>query len=103
MTKKRRRKTLEPGRVFAVPLLRGGYGFGYFTYCEPKSFCLTHIIDYVGETAEVPEDVQELPLAREDYVVSRTEFRKGMLPYLCNGEKRLVCNRCVNGLVGEAV
>lgn len=70
-----RKPTLKPGDLFVVPLLRGGYAFGYVTWSEPRGWSFANICEGVADDPErVPEDPLAAPKAVVDMVISRNWF-----------------------------
>lgn len=61
-------KNVIPGAIFVVPLLRGGYAFGYVTAVS-DSFVFCDIFDHVQETPEVPDGIEGKPTAITDLQV----------------------------------
>jgi hypothetical protein len=63
----------EPGRVFVVPLLQGGYAFGYLTFFDKGLMGLGNIFDYVGDDPKPPPDITEKPVLLHDHIIG-SEF-----------------------------
>lgn len=55
-----------PGRVFAIPLLGGGFAFGVITYNDKAIGMFCHVFDALAETPKPPPDLAERPLALSD-------------------------------------
>jgi hypothetical protein len=64
------------GRIFSVPLIRGGYAFGFVTYYDKATMILADIFDHVADTPNVPEGVEKMPIALKDYIIGGGEFIK---------------------------
>lgn len=60
---------LEPGRVFVIPLLHGGYAFGVITFYERKIGMFCDVFDYVSEQPELPADLATRSVALRDRFV----------------------------------
>ncbi|WP_460572727.1 hypothetical protein [Humibacter soli] len=65
------------GQVFYVPLLEGGYAWGYVSLIDKGSVHLCSFFDIVTDTPTMPEGLPELPLALEDLPVGGAEFLLG--------------------------
>lgn len=64
----KKKPRFQPGRVFVVPLLGGGFAFGYATAeCSASLFC--NFFDYVGESDRPPESVLDRPIVIRDHQV----------------------------------
>lgn len=59
-------KNFQPGRVFVVPLLGGGYAYGYFTYFNKHLMTLGNIFDFWSESATPPSDIADKPIIMFD-------------------------------------
>jgi len=65
----------QPGRVFVVPLLGGGFAFGYATAERgPSLFC--NFFDYLSEDDQPPESLLDRPILIRDHQVG-AEFTRG--------------------------
>jgi hypothetical protein len=64
-----RESDFTPGRIFVVPLLGGGYAFGYLTWSKKGSLRLVNIFDYVSEDPAPPADLLQKPIAIYDMFV----------------------------------
>ncbi len=72
MAKKAR---FELGQYFAVPLLGGGFAYGYFTYYNKAVMGLCDVYDYFGDTEYIPDNIEEYPLIIRDLQISGSEFK----------------------------
>ena len=52
-----------------MPLLCGGYGFGYITYFNRSLMTLSNIFDFIGEKSTPPHDITERPIIIHDLIV----------------------------------
>lgn len=52
---------LKVGEIFSIPLLGGGYGFGYTTV-ERTAYHYCDIIDFLGDSPVPPPNIRELPV-----------------------------------------
>jgi hypothetical protein len=64
------------GRIFSVPLIRGGYAFGFVTYHNKGTITLTDIFDHMADTPDVPEGIEKMPVVLKDYMIGGAEFLK---------------------------
>ncbi|HEY4202292.1 MAG TPA: hypothetical protein VGM83_17195 [Devosiaceae bacterium] len=62
------------GQIFYVPLLEGGYAWGYVSLIDKGSVHLCSFFDVITETKTMPADLTEKPLALEDLPVGGAEF-----------------------------
>jgi len=80
-----KRKTPEIGRVFSIPLLDGGFAFGYVT--AEFSMCFCDIFDCVHSSAEPPPEILERPIILHD-LIARTVFYLPRFPRCDNAGSR---------------
>ena len=64
----------ERGRMFSVPLLGGGYAYGYFTSVDVPLMKLVDAYDRIGWTPGVPDDIEATPLIVESLPIGGAEF-----------------------------
>jgi hypothetical protein len=62
------------GQIFYVPLIEGGYAWGYVSLIDKGSVHLCSFFDVVTETPEMPADLRDMPLVLEDLPVGGAEF-----------------------------
>jgi hypothetical protein len=62
------------GQIFYLPLLEGGYAWGYVSLIDPGSIHLCSFFDVVTETPDMPADLLDTPLVLEDMAVGGAEF-----------------------------
>lgn len=58
-------RQLNVGEIFSIPLLGGGFGFGYTT-AERHAIRYCDIIDFLGDSPVPPANVRELPVVLRD-------------------------------------
>jgi hypothetical protein len=61
-------ENVKPGALFVVPLLGGGHAFGYVTAVY-NGFAFCDVFDHVQDSADVPADIEQKPLALKDVQV----------------------------------
>jgi len=59
----------QVGRIFTVPLLGGGYAFGYLTYYRKGKLPLVDIFDHVSDESTPPRDIASKPVLLRDMFV----------------------------------
>lgn len=64
------------GRVFAVPLLMGGYAFGYLTCANESEASVAVVFEGWSESPEPPDDLEHRPIAVRDLLLSSAHFRE---------------------------
>jgi hypothetical protein len=62
------------GQIFHVPLLEGGYAWGYVSLIDKGSVHLCSFFDRITETPDMPEGLEDMPLVLEDLAVGGAEF-----------------------------
>jgi hypothetical protein len=62
------------GQIFYLRLIEGGYAWGYVSLIDKGSVHLCSFFDVVTQTPDMPEGLQEMPLALEDLPVGGAEF-----------------------------
>lgn len=62
------------GQIFYVPLLEGGYAWGYVSLIDKGSVHLCSFFDIVTETFDIPSNLLDKPLVLEDLPVGGAEF-----------------------------
>jgi hypothetical protein len=62
------------GQIFYVPLLEGGYAWGYVSLIDKGSDHLCSFFDIVTEKSIIPGGLTEMPLVLEDLPVGGAEF-----------------------------
>ena len=55
-----------PGKVFCIPFLNGGYGFGVITFYVEEIGLFSSIYDYLGDSPKPPADLADKPFILED-------------------------------------
>jgi len=81
-----KRKAPEVGRVFSIPLLDGGFAFGYATAVfDEWRFC--DILDHVATSTAPPTDLLKKPIVLED-LVAGTVFYLPRFPQCENAGSR---------------
>jgi hypothetical protein len=62
------------GQIFYVPLLEGGYAWGYVSLIDKGSVHLCSFFDIITETHDIPASLLDRPLVLEDLPVGGAEF-----------------------------
>lgn len=68
---------LRLGQVFAVPLLNGGFAFGYVTGFRERSWMVVSIFSCFSETSDPPADLFERDVAIADMFIGGANFELG--------------------------
>ena len=84
----------ERGRVFAVPMLTGGYAFGYVTRAGGLviPMAMAVIVDGWSESPEPPDDIETRPVVIEDLFVGCEEL---LTPVMRCGQPWILTSRVV--------
>lgn len=63
----------DPGAIFCIPLLRGGYAFGYITAHTPRQimWALANIFEPIASKPTMPPDLEHSPIALADLLITR--------------------------------
>lgn len=65
---------IKPGQYFSAPLLGGGYGYGYFTHVYDGFIFFCDVFDRMGDSADLPADIDDSPLLLTDMAIGGEEF-----------------------------
>lgn len=81
------------GQFFAAPLLGGGYGYGYFTSVDVPLMKLVNAYDRLGQTPDIPEDIETAPLIVESLPIGGSEFTLSSKRAAEDGERWILSDR----------